>query len=61
MTDVFPDAPIAVVVIHLVMLSVLLVHTVVVNVRRRRVLQQSREGSPGIWSRLLFSLGFTKD
>ena len=61
MTEVLPDAPVAIVVIHLVMLSALLVHTVVVNVRRRHVLRQSREGSPGIWSRLLFSLGFTKN
>lgn len=61
MNSLFPDAPVAVVVVHLVILSALLGHTVVVNIRRRRVLRQSQQALPGsLWSRLLFSLGFLK-
>ncbi len=61
MTGLFPDAPVVVVVIHLIMLSALLGHTAVVNIRRRRVLRQSQQALPGsLWSRLLFSLGFLK-
>lgn len=61
MNGLFPDAPVVVVVIHLMMLSALLAHTVVVNVRRRRVLRQSQQALPSsLWSRLLFSLGFLK-
>ncbi len=61
MNGLFPDAPVAVVVIHLVMLGALFGHTAVVNIRRRRVLRQSRQVAPSsLWSRLLFSLGFLK-
>lgn len=60
MTDFLPDAPVAVVVIHLVTLSALLVHTAVVKMRRRQIIRQSRESAPNFWSRLLLSLGFLK-
>lgn len=61
MTAFLPDAPVAIVVIHLVMLSTLLVHTAVVKIRRRYIIRQSREGTPSsLWARLLFSLGFLK-
>lgn len=61
MNALLPDAPLIVTVLHFVVLSALLVHTAVVNVRRRRILRQSRRNAPGsLWSRLLFSLGFLK-
>lgn len=62
MTDLFPDVPVAIVVIHLVALLALLVHTAVINLRRFVLIRQSRQQvASTFWFRLLqFSLGLTK-
>lgn len=62
MSELLPDVPVAVVVVHLLALTALLGHTAVINLRRLVLIRQSRQNAPStLWFRLLqVSLGLPK-
>lgn len=56
MMTLFPDVPIAVVLVHLLALAVLLIHLAVTRLRRFVLLRQSRNLPDPSWFRLLHVL-----
>jgi hypothetical protein len=62
MSELLPDVPVVVVVLHLLALAALLGHTAVISLRRLVLIRQSRQNTPNtLWFRLLqVSLGLTK-
>jgi hypothetical protein len=62
MSELLPDVPMAVVVVHLLGLLALLGHTTVISLRRLVLIRQSRQSAPSTrWFRLLqVSLGLPK-